>query len=392
MAETTIRNLGGLPGISQEERIRLGPVLEQFEFRVSPYYAKLIDWSDRTDPLRRMVLPSEEELASDLDFDASAEAENIRVHGVQHKYAPTVLLLVTDVCAAYCRFCFRKRFTLATSTDQHLAPPEGLEDHEKETTLDISPGLAYIAEHPEVTNVLLTGGDPLILSPRRLEGILAALREIPHVRTIRLGSKIPAFDPGRITPALIDVLARHALPNGKIYIMTHFTHSREITPLSVSKLTEMLRAGLVLNNQAPLLRGINDDPGEIARLFGSLADCGVTPYYLFHCRPTFGNDAFMLTIQEGLKIVSEARRGLSGLAKRFRYVASHASGKIEIVGEMQGELVLKYHEARSPEDEARLFTWPADQPIYWPEETAEPGTPPSCRPASPGSLKGQASL
>jgi hypothetical protein len=121
-------------------------------------------------------------------------------------------------------------------------------------------------------------------------------------------------------------------------------------------------------NQAPLLRGINDDPDEIAALFGTLADAGVTPYYLFHCRPTFGNEAFMMSLQEGLRIVVQARRRLSGLGKRFRYVASHASGKIEIVGQVGNDLILRYHEARQPEDEGRLLAWPAGRPLLWPDE------------------------
>jgi len=366
--ERVIRCLDRIPGLSEEERARLRPVLERFEFRVSPYYAGLVDWSDPADPLRRMVLPAVEEGHSDLEFDASSEVDNIPAQGVQHKYGPTALLLVTDVCAAYCRFCFRKRFTLARDTDEHLHPPGGSNGSEKETTLDVRPGIAYIAGRPEISNVLLTGGDPLILAPHRLEPILASLRAIPHVRTIRIGTKIPAFDPGQISPAMLDVLARHSLPGRRVYIMAHFTHSRELTPLALQKVTEMLERGLVLVNQAPLLRGINDDPAEIAALFGTLADAGVTPYYLFHCRPTFGNEAFMMSLQEGLRIVLQARRRLSGLGKRFRYVASHASGKIEIVGQVGDDLILRYHEARRPEDEGRLLAWPADRPLLWPDE------------------------
>jgi lysine 2,3-aminomutase len=370
-----IRTLANIAELEPHVRADLEPVLKVFEFRVSRYYADLIDWSNPDDPLRRIVLPERSELDSTLDIDASDEESSTRVRGLQHKYRPTALLLVNDVCAAYCRFCFRKRFTLATSTVDHIVPSRqelggggDAHNNEKETTFDIREGLEYISRHPEITNVLVTGGDPLTLSVRRLETIIKQLRGIPHVRTIRIGSKVPAFDPENVSDELLAMLRQYCSPDRRIYMMLHFNHQRELTPLACRKLDAILAHGLPACNQTPLLRGVNDSAAELVALHRRLADIGVVPYYVFQCRPTQGNEPFMLSLQEGLAIVNEAKAELSGLAKRFRYVGSHATGKIEIVGVMGDQLVLRYHEAKRVEDENRLFTWPVERRVTWFDE------------------------
>lgn len=368
---TVIKKLNELSGLPPQEQQALEAVTRTFEFRVSRYYADLIDWADPQDPLRRLVLPHANELESDLEMDASHEAENIPVHGLQHKYRPTALLLVNDVCASYCRFCFRKRFTLSTSKEQHILFDDQRMQHQKETTFDVHEGIDYIKQHPEIHNVLLTGGDPLMLSVGRLEQILEQLRAIPHVRIIRIGTKVPAFDPERISEDLLDMLSLYSTEQQRIYLIVHFNHPRELTPLACHKLDAMLKHGLVPCNQSPLLRGINDQPDILVALHSRLAEIGVTPYYLFHCRPTRGNEPFMLSLQDGLQIVNATRARLSGLAKRFRYVGSHASGKIEIVGQLHDRIILRYHEARNPEDENRLLLWPADRPIFWFDEIVQ---------------------
>jgi lysine 2,3-aminomutase len=370
-----IRTLANIPGIPSRTARDLEPVLKVYEFRVSRYYADLIDWSDPADPLRRIVMPNPGELHSVLDIDVSDEESNTVAHGLQHKYRPTALLLVNDVCSAYCRFCFRKRFTLATTRADHILP-SGLDPvNEKETTFDIRAGIEYVSQHPEIDNVLITGGDPLTLSVRRLEGIVKQVRAIPHVRTIRIGSKVPAFDPGSITEELLTMLANYCSADRRIYMMVHFNHQRELTPLACQRLEAIVCHGLAACNQTPLLRGVNDSPNELAALHRRLANIGVAPYYVFQCRPTRGNEPFILSLQEGLRIVSEARAQLSGLAKRFRYVGSHSTGKIEIVGILGDQLVLRYHEAKAVRDENRLITWPVDQPIAWFDEIVGPAPP-----------------
>ncbi|MGX1541780.1 KamA family radical SAM protein [Streptomyces adustus] len=363
-----IRDLAHVDGLPPEEARARSAVLREFEFRITPYYAGLVDWSDPEDPLRLIVMPEVEELSGDQHFDPSDEASNTRVRGLQHKYPPTALLLLTDVCAAYCRFCFRKRFTLGTDPVHHVRPEGDLDSAERETTLDITEGLRYLHAHPEIDNVLLTGGDPLMLSPSRLAAVLTDVRTVPHIGVIRIGSKVPAFDPARITPALTRILALASRVDARTHVMCHFTHSRELTPEALAATTRLQDAGIVLTNQTPLLRGVNDDPDELALLQRRLAANGIAPYYLFLCRPTRGNERFALPLTEALGIVTAARARLNGPAKRFRVVASHATGKIEILGRTRDEILLRYHEARDPADQDRLLTWPVGRPLTWLDE------------------------
>lgn len=361
--------LKDISGIAESDKLQLSEVVKQFEFRVTPYYASLIDWSDPLDPLRMIVLPNPSELDSDLPFDASHEADYTVDQGVQHKYGPTALLLVNDVCAAYCRFCFRKRFTLSTSQQGQIVPSNAT--YNKETTFNVEHGINYIADHPEIDNVLLTGGDPLMLSAHRLEAILAKLRSIPHVKIIRIGTKVPAFDPDRMSDYLLDMIARFSFEDMKIYLMVHFNHPRELTPLATRKLELAQQKGLTLFNQTPLLRGINDNPDVLASLFEGLSKRGITPYYLFHCRPTKGNEAFMLTLQEGLEIVKETRKKLNGLAKCFHYVGSHSTGKIEVVGVTDEQIILKYHQPQNPIDQDKIMMWSLYEHVYWFDEIVD---------------------
>ncbi len=356
-----IRKLSQLDGLSDLERHRLEPVTKEFTFRVSPYYANLIDWADPDDPLRKIVLPDESELNSELTLDASNEVNNTKAKGLQHKYRNTALLLVNDFCAAYCRFCFRKRFTLSADGEGQIVA----DGAEKETSFDVTEGIAYIREHTEIDNVLLTGGDPLMLAPSRLRRVIEAVRDIPHVKIIRIGTKVPTFDPVRITDEMIDVLASASTPGKRVYLMLHYNHPRELTEESLEAVRRCQRAGLSTYNQTPMLAGINDDVDTLVTLFKGLAQNGITPYYLFHCRPTMGNDSFMMTVQRGEAIVAATRPQLSGLARSFRYVASHDAGKIEIVGRTQESMVFRYHQPRECANDGRLMMWPVDKPIYW---------------------------
>ena len=176
-------NIDQVPQLGERERERLRLVGEKFVFRTNDYYQGLIDWSDPADPIRKLVIPGEEELNEWGQLDASREDLYTKAPGLEHKYWDTALLLVNDVCGAYCRFCFRKRLFM---------------DDNDEVVRDVTEGVAYIRRHPEVSNVLLTGGDPLIMSTPKLERIIAELRRIDHVKIIRIGTKMPAFNPYRI--------------------------------------------------------------------------------------------------------------------------------------------------------------------------------------------------
>ena len=353
-----IRDVGKLPHLSPRERSILSQVTARYPFRANTYYLSLIDWDDPEDPIRRIVIPEVEELGADGVLDPSDEAAVTVVHGTEHKYRTTVLLLVSEVCGTYCRFCFRKRLFM--------------EDND-EVSLDVSRGLDYIRRHPEVDNVLLTGGDALILGTRRLDQILSALREIPHVRIIRIGTKMPAFNPYRILddPALTQALARHSQADRRIYIMAHFNHPRELTGVAVRGLERLLDSGVVVVNQTPLLRGVNDDPGTIAELFNELSYLGVPPYYLFQGRPIQGNASFRVPFRRGYRIFELAKLRMSGLAKRARYVMSHATGKVEILGFLEGRIVLKYHQALDPDNLGHLFSLPCRADACWLDDLTE---------------------
>lgn len=360
-----IRNLDQLPGLPITDKNELTEVTEKFTFRVSPYYSDLIDWSDPDDPLRKIVLPDKGELDSELEFDASDEADNTKAPGLQHKYPQTALLLVNDFCAAYCRFCFRKRFTLSSDKSEQIIVGESTSRRESETSFNVAPGIEYIANHPEITTVLLTGGDPLMLAPNKLRKIIDQVRQIPHVKIIRIGTKVPPFDPVRMNDEMFEVLTSTLDGGPQVYLMVHYNHPRELTPLSLATMTQARKLGLTVYNQTPMLRGINAEVPVLVDLMQGLAENGITPYYLFHCRPTVGNEAFMMTLQDGIELVTQVRSQLSGLARCFRYSGSHATGKIEIVGQANGQLVLRYHQAKNRADEGRMMLWPLNQPVEW---------------------------
>jgi len=347
-----VRRVDQVRGIPEEELRKLEKVAKQYVFRANDYYLELIDWSDPQDPIRQLIIPRLEELSDWGRLDASNEAAVTVGPGVQHKYRDTVLLLCTEVCGAYCRYCFRKRLFM---------------DDNEETTNDLSAGLAYIAAHPEVTNVLLTGGDPLIMSTRKLRDIFEGLRAIPHVRIIRIGTKMPAFNPFRILQdrELQDLFREHSRPGKRIYLMAHFDHPRELTPEARAGLARYIACGAICVNQCPLIQGVNDDPGVLAELYRTLSWCGCQPYYLFQGRPTAGNEPYEVPIVRGWEIYQEALSRVSGLAARPRFVMSHATGKIEIAGVDERHIYLRYHRAKDPADYGRMIVCRRDDQAYW---------------------------
>ena len=347
-----LTKLGQIPQLSDAEREDLEKVNEQFIFRSNEYYQSLIDWDDPNDPIRRIVVPDVQELDDWGQLDASNEEKYTKVKGLEHKYTSTALLLVNEVCAAYCRFCFRKRLFM---------------DENEEVTKDISEGLEYIRQHPEVSNVLLTGGDPMIMSTSKLEPIMKSLRKIDHVKIIRIGTKIPAFNPYRIIndPSLHEMIRTYSTGEKKIYVMAHFNHPRELTPVAVKGLNMLMQSGAVVVNQTPMIKGVNDDPEVLAELFNRLSFIGVPPYYVFLCRPTLGNEPFAIPIEEGYEVFEQARSRCSGLAKRARLVMSHETGKIEMVGISKGQVFLKYNRSADVENDAKFLVFNSNPDAYW---------------------------
>jgi len=331
-----IINIDNIKQIPVAERKKLKKITDKFVFRVNDYYLSLIDWNNPNDPIRKLVIPSESELLEYGRWDASDEDTNYVVPGCQHKYRTTALLICSEVCGAYCRYCFRKRL---------------FRNDVKEAMSDVDPGLDYIERTPEINNVLLTGGDPLILSTTKLRYIIERLRAIDHVKIIRIGSKLPVFNPMRIyeDKELLALISEYSTPEKRIYIMAHINHPVEITDEARRGFQALHDAGAIVVNQTPVLKGINDDPNVLGELLNKLSWAGVTPYYFFVNRPVAGNRDFVLTLEEVYNIVEQAKAKTSGLGKRVRLSMSHTSGKVEILAIENGKAYLKYHQSRDGE-------------------------------------------
>ena len=350
-----MKDISALDPIPEVQRSMLAQVAQRYPFRANDYYLSLIDWDDPADPIRRIVIPQAGELLPFGHLDASGEMDNYVVPGCQHKYRDTALLLVSEVCGGYCRFCFRKRLFMRDV---------------REAASDPGPGIDYIRRRSEITNVLLSGGDPLLLSTTRLERILAALREIEHVGIIRIGTKMPVYNPMSITEdeKLLAVLARYSRPGKRIYVITHINHPRELTGQALQALDCLHRTGVVLANQTPILRGINADPRVLADLMQRLSFAGVPPYYFFQCRPTEGNKPFVLPIVQSYEVLRRAMSRVSGLARRARLIMSHARGKVEVQAVTETRIICRFHRARDPEDDGRIMIFDRDDRAYWFDE------------------------
>lgn len=347
-----ITDIEKVDGLTCHDLDELSPVTEKFAFRSNEYYLSLIDWDDPLDPLRRVVIPSCEELQVWGRLDPSNEKRFTVLPGLEHKYSPTALFIVNNVCGGICRYCFRKRIFMKDRSEKLRDLPGALE---------------YIKAHREITNVLLTGGDPLMSSTRRLEEIISELARIDHVHIIRIGSKIPAFNPYRIIddPDLLEMIDKYSTTRKRIYVMTHFNHPRELTDVAIRALNLLRKAGALLCNQTPIIRGINDDPVVLQELLRKLSFLGVPPYYVFQCRPSRGNKTYAVPVEEAYEIFERAKKGIAGLAKRARYVLSHATGKIEVVGKTTERIYFRYHLAAHPQDNGRFLSFRTNPDAFW---------------------------
>jgi KamA family protein len=347
-----LTKLDQIPQLTESEKQKLQKVNDKFVFRTNDYYQALINWDDPNDPIKRIIMPDVQELNEWGELDASNEEKYTKVRGLEHKYTSTALLLVNEVCAAYCRFCFRKRLFM---------------NENDEVTKDISEGLKYIRNHKEINNVLLTGGDPLVLSTSKLEPIIKQLREIDHVQIIRIGSKVPAFNPFRILddPSLLEMFKAYSTNEKKIYVMAHFNHPRELTSEAIEGLNLLMKSGVSLVNQTPLVQGVNDDPEVLADLFSKLSYIGVPPYYVFLCRPTLGNETYSVPIERGYEIFERSRTLCSGLAKRARLVMSHETGKVEVVGMTEDQIFFKYARSAEKDNNARFLAFYRNPSARW---------------------------
>lgn len=302
-------------GISAAEAADINRCLHRFRMAITPYYASLIDHKDRHCPIRKQAVPDARELmrCDDDLTDPLHEDTDSPVPGLTHRYPDRVLLLVTDQCSMYCRHCTRRR--MAGATDHPL--PRARLDR----------ALAYIRQHPEVRDVLISGGDPLTLSNNRLEYILGKLRAIKHVEIIRIGTRTPVVLPQRITENLCTMLRRYH----PLYINTHFNHPREITPEAAAACRRLSDAGIPVGNQSVLLRGVNDRPHVMKELVQKLLTIRVRPYYLYQCDLSQGISHFRTPISRGIEIIESLRGHTSGLAvPTFVVDAPGGGGKIPV--------------------------------------------------------------
>ncbi|MCE5236618.1 MAG: KamA family radical SAM protein [Eubacteriales bacterium] len=338
----SVKELVALGYVPPWEQERLNAVEQNFPICVPRYYLSLIDKGREDDPIRKMCIPALAEEDASGAFDTSGELSNTVERGLQHKYKNTALILSTNVCAMYCRHCFRKRMV-------------GVSD--AETAAFLTQVLSYVREHEEIDNILVSGGDSFLLSNRVIEKMLSQIAELQHIRFVRFGTRVPVVLPSRLEDkALLSTLSRHAAKT-PIYAVTQFNHPNEITAASERAVKRLRACGVVVSNQTVLLKGVNDDENVLAELMNGLTSMGVVPYYVFQCRPVRAvKGQFQVPLSTGLRLVEHAKAMLNGHAKRFKYVMSHETGKIEILGAADdGRLLFKYHQPKYEKDAGRMF-------------------------------------
>lgn len=295
---TTVEELTKYLPLSSAEKSQMELVINRYPFSVTPYYLSLIHPEDRNDPIRKQAVPCFDEIAmADMgEEDPLEEKRDSVVPGLVHRYPDRVLMVLTDICPMLCRHCTRKREW------QH----GGWVRKEEE----IEPMLDYIRNHPKVRDVIISGGDVLTLSTDRLERVLYKLRKIETVEMIRIGSRYPVVLPQRIDDELCNMLSKY----GPIWFNTHFNHPNEITPEAIKACDKLLRAGVPVNNQTVLLRGINDSVETQLKLSHALLKAKVRPYYLFQCDEVQGTEHLRTPVETGISIIEGMRGHTSGLA------------------------------------------------------------------------------
>jgi lysine 2,3-aminomutase len=306
----TMAQLETMLTLSPEERSALNRPGGSLPLGITPYYLSLIARDDDTQPLRRTVIPVPQELvcAPGEADDPLGEDADSPVPGLVHRYPDRALLMVTDCCSSYCRYCTRSR---VVGHDQFGPQEERLQK-----------AFDYLRATPAIRDVIVSGGDPLTLSDRRLDWILTSLRQIPHLEILRLGTKVPAVLPQRVTPQLCRMLRKHH----PLWMSLHFIHPDECTPESHLACTRLADAGIPLGSQTVLLRGVNDDVATMKDLFHRLLMMRVRPYYLYQCDPIAGSAHFRTPVSKGLEILEGLRGFTSGYAIPHYVIDSPGGG------------------------------------------------------------------
>ncbi|WP_272033384.1 KamA family radical SAM protein [Kamptonema animale] len=322
-----LEHFQGLLKLTSAEQRGLSIAPEKFAVAVTPHFASLLDPEDPLCPLRLQVVPREEELTIDRAdmVDPCSEDEDSPVPGLVHRYPDRVLLLALDTCAAYCRYCTRSR--VVSQGEMHPV------------TRRIDAIVAYLEEHTEVRDVLISGGDPLLMSDEPLDNLLRRLRAIPHIEFVRIGSRVPSFLPQRITPELVAVLRKH-----RVWLSLHFCHLRELTPEVAQACDLLADGGIPLGSQTVILKGVNDSEQALKDLFHGLLKLRVRPYYLYQCDPVIGTAHLRTSVQTGIDLISKLRGHTTGYAVPTYVIdAPGGGGKVPI----QADTIIAYENGKT---------------------------------------------
>ncbi len=347
--------------LTEEEEHSMQEVLDNHPMNIPRYYLSLIKPDDAQDPIRKLAIPSVDELVvagqmGETTGDPYGDDKHNKGNGILHKYPYSALVVATEYCSMYCRHCFRKRLV-------------GLPNDK--TVENFQNAAKYIAEHKEITNVIISGGDPMMLPTKVIAKMLEALKDIDHVNYVRIGTRTPVVYPLRyFDDDLIEVL-RDFNQYKTLYIPTHFNHANEITDLSEEAVRRIRCAGITVNNQAVFLKGVNDTVLGLEDLMNGLVRIGVNPYYLYQCMPVSRvRHHFQVPLKRGVDIVSEAKRALDGYAKRFKFIMGHDIGKIEICGRKDDILVLSQIHSRPehPKEASRILMGHLTENAGWLED------------------------
>jgi len=330
--------------LSEEETENIERVVEKYPMRISSYYLSLI--KEKGDSIWNQCIPNINEIENTIGEEDPLNEEN-EIPFLTHRYPDRCLLIVSNTCAMYCRFCTRKR-----KVGESLKNP---------TRRDISKAISYIRNHKEIRDVLLSGGDPFLLGDKLLEDILVEIRKIPHVEMIRIGTRVPCVMPERVTDKLCNMLKKYN-KNPQLYINIHFEHPGEITEKSKIACEKLIDAGIPLGNQSVLLKGVNNFPGIIKELNQKLLSIGVRPYYLYQPDLVKGTAHFRGPVKDGLRTIRELRGFTSGMAvPQFVIDSPGGGGKIP--------LLPKYAEIK--EDGSVLMKNYQDKEFYYPADSLE---------------------
>lgn len=314
---TSAEKLGQIINLSQKEIEEINEVGRKYRWAASPYYVSLMDPDDPEDPIRKQAIPCIQELEAGLgEDDPMGEEFTSPVPSVTRRYPDRLIFKVTNQCAMYCRHCQRRR---------------NIGEVDKNTPLEhLQQALDYVREHPEIRDVLITGGDAFMLSNDRLDWLLTELDNIDHVEIKRLGTRTLVTMPQRVTPELCSILEKHH----PVFLNTHFNHPKEITPEAAEACARLAKAGVPMGNQAVLLKNINNDPHVMKKLNHELLKIRVRPYYIFHAKAVTGTTHFITKVEEGMHIMEKLRGYTSGLAiPTYIINAPHGFGKTPMLPE-----------------------------------------------------------